>query len=421
MTESFSPLVKDTTKAQSETIETVVSRLKNGRIYIPDYQRDAEQWNSRKKSIFIESLLNNLTIPAFFFCEDENRNYEVVDGQQRLNTIWQFADDNFTISNDSNIEYIAPQSALYGGKNFSQLNRDLQNIFNDYSLTIIYIPKNLELPTKLEIFRRINEGGTPLSGQDIRLAYYSQSKAVTFIRLVGIHEDPNRLDEDDDETDKYDQIKQPSQRMLELAQSKGLSNPWDSNPDAKDTWYQWWEGKERVKGQTPSLMFLWYLVCLDRNNFNNLLKRPHHLQMRFGGLTENALDLYCHQLQYQEIEQKDQQKVIADLELISQRYFNGFAEWMEVILSRGMSGVSVDKYKQLALFIAGAVELKISPRNLYDNQWNLISDFIRKPRKTGKNILAFDGYPEPKGIWNGKRGQKEQCDKAVEIVRSILK
>ena len=117
MTESFSPLVQDTTKAQSESIETVVSRLKNKRVYIPDYQRDAEQWNSRKKSLFIESLLNNLTIPAFFFCEDENRNYEVVDGQQRLNTIWQFADDDFIISKDPHIEYIAPQSALYGGKN----------------------------------------------------------------------------------------------------------------------------------------------------------------------------------------------------------------------------------------------------------------------------------------------------------------
>jgi hypothetical protein len=420
MTQSFSPLVQDTTKAQSESIQTVVSRLKNGRVYIPDYQRDAEQWNSRKKSLFIESLLNNLTIPAFFLCEDEERNYEVVDGQQRLTTIWDFANDDFTISADSNIEYIAPQSALYSGKKFSQLSRDLQNIFNDYPLTIIYLPKNLHLPTKLEIFRRINEGGTPLSGQDIRLAYYSQSKAVTFIRLVGIHDDPNKLDEDDDETDKYDQSKQPSQRMLELAQRKGLSNPWDINPDARDMWYQWWEGKEKVKGQTPSLMFLWYLVCLDRNNFHNLLQRSHHLQTSFGGLTENALDLYCAQLQYQENGQKEQQKVISDSELIFQR-FERFAEWMEVILSKGMSGISVDKYKQLALFIAASVELNISPRNLSDKQWILISDFIRKPRKTGKNILAFDGYPEPKGIWNGKRGQKEQCDKAVEIVRSILK
>jgi len=420
MTQSFSPLVQDTTKAQSENIQTVVSRLKNGRVYIPDYQRDAEQWNSRKKSLFIESLLNNLTIPAFFLCEDEERNYEVVDGQQRLTTIWDFANDDFTISAASNIEYIAPQSALYSGKKFSQLSRDLQNIFNDYPLTIIYLPKNLHLPTKLEIFRRINEGGTPLSGQDIRLAYYSQSKAVTFIRLVGIHDDPNKLDEDDDETDKYDQSKQPSQRMLELAQRKGLSNPWDINPDARDMWYQWWEGKEKVKGQTPSLMFLWYLICLDRNNFHNLLQRSHHLQTSFGGLTENALDLYCAQLQYQENGQKEQQKVISDSELIFQR-FERFAEWMEVILSKGMSGISVDKYKQLALFIAASVELNISPRNLSDKQWILISDFIRKPRKTGKNILAFDGYPEPKGIWNGKRGQKEQCDKAVEIARSILK
>lgn len=49
MTESFSPLVQDTTKVQSESIETVLSRLRSGRVYIPDYQRDAEQWKSQKK------------------------------------------------------------------------------------------------------------------------------------------------------------------------------------------------------------------------------------------------------------------------------------------------------------------------------------------------------------------------------------
>jgi hypothetical protein len=29
----FSPLVNDTTKAQSESVETVLSRLKSGRVY----------------------------------------------------------------------------------------------------------------------------------------------------------------------------------------------------------------------------------------------------------------------------------------------------------------------------------------------------------------------------------------------------
>ena len=60
------PLVKDSTRAQSENVETVINRLRNERLIIPDYQRDAEQWDERKESLFIESILNNLTVPAFF-------------------------------------------------------------------------------------------------------------------------------------------------------------------------------------------------------------------------------------------------------------------------------------------------------------------------------------------------------------------
>ena len=81
------PLVTDKTRAQSENIETVVGRLRNERIVIPDYQRDAEQWDERKESLFIESILNNLTIPAFFFSQRDDQKIEVVDGQQRLTTI----------------------------------------------------------------------------------------------------------------------------------------------------------------------------------------------------------------------------------------------------------------------------------------------------------------------------------------------
>ncbi len=46
MTNSFSPLVQDTTKTQSESIETIVNKLKNGDLFISDYQRDSEQWDS---------------------------------------------------------------------------------------------------------------------------------------------------------------------------------------------------------------------------------------------------------------------------------------------------------------------------------------------------------------------------------------
>ena len=44
-----------------------MGKLDDKEVYIPGYQRDSEQWDDRKQSLFIESLLNNLTIPAFFF------------------------------------------------------------------------------------------------------------------------------------------------------------------------------------------------------------------------------------------------------------------------------------------------------------------------------------------------------------------
>ena len=86
---SWTPMVSDPTRSQSESIQTVYSRLKKGRLVIPDYQREADQWDDRKESLFLESILNNLTIPAFFFAETD-ANIEVVDGQQRLNTIAKF-------------------------------------------------------------------------------------------------------------------------------------------------------------------------------------------------------------------------------------------------------------------------------------------------------------------------------------------
>ncbi|NEO93609.1 MAG: DUF262 domain-containing protein [Moorea sp. SIO3G5] len=424
MVENFYPLVQDTTKAQSESIETILARLENGRVYVPDYQRDANQWNLRKKSLFIESILNNLTIPAFFFCEDDNRKYEVVDGQQRLNTIRSFANHEFSISNDKTIDYILPEANLYIGKKYNELKEGLKYIFKDYPLTIIYLPKNIQLQTKLEIFRRINEGGTPLSGQDIRLAYYSKSRSVTFIRLVGIHDNPTDTNEEvreDEESNDSNSTRKPSQRMLELAEKKGLSHPWNKFPEARDLWYQWWQGKDKAKGQTPSLMFLWYLICLEREKLDELLKRPEHLKMSFNGSTDNALDIYCSQLQYQESSKNQRSKLISNCEVITEDYFPLFVKWMHLILSQKIPGISVEKYKQLALFIAGSAELKISPEQVSDTQWNQAGEFIRSPRKKGKEILnEEDGYPEPKGRWNGEKAQKKQCDQAVEIVRLIF-
>ena len=261
--------------------------MNNGRIIIPDYQRDAGQWDLRKESLFIESLLNNLTIPGLFFLQGPD-SIEVIDGQQRLNTIQKYVNGEFSLVDADDINYLSPQCVHYSGKSFSELPKEFQVVFNDYPLTIIYLPPGLELGTKLEIFRRINEGGTPLTAQDIRLSYYSESQSVYFVRLAGIYAD----------TDS-------AKRMIQSAKRKGVDNPWEQSPEAWQHWIDWWEGKAQAKGQTPSAMFLWYLVFSHRKELDDLTENPsvmRHLGMTLNGSTEQALDTYCAQLQFTDTE-----------------------------------------------------------------------------------------------------------------------
>ena len=397
------PMVKDPTRAQSENAETVISRLKNGRIVIPDYQRDADQWDHRKESLFIESMLNNLTVPAFFFAENDEGQIEVVDGQQRLTTILKYASDELAVSDAEDMVYLTPQSVHYRGKKLSDLHPQLRAVFNDYPLTIIYLPRNMDLTTKLEIFRRINEGGTPLTAQDIRLAYYSQSPSVTFIRLAGLHGDT-----------------QAAQRMLQSAQAGGIPDPWHPHQDTWAVWCDWWEGKTKSRGQTPSEMFLWYEVMRHRDNLDNLVSSPDqmkHLPVSFRGSTEEVLDIYCAQLQW--TDNNKGATVLPTLGAGLKEEFDAFAGWLAAILGRGMSGLSVDKYKQAALFIAAATELAVQPTAISHDAWDAIADFIRTPRKAGAQWLAT-GWAEQKGRWRGDKGQKAQCDQVVELLGAIL-
>ena len=403
---NIKPIVSDPTRTQSENVETVISRLKNGRIVIPDYQRDAEQWDRRKESLFIESLLNNLTIPALFFLDDQKTGkIEVIDGQQRLNTIQKFENDAFSLETSDDINYLSPQSVYYSGKKFSELPSKFQTVFNDYPLTIIYLPPRLELGTKLEIFRRINEGGTPLTAQDIRLSYYSESKSVYFVRLAGIYaETPS------------------AQRMIEAASGKGVDNLWMQYPTARKHWIEWWEGKAQAKGQTPSAMFLWYLVFTHREKLDNLISTQDtmkHLTMTFNGSTEQALDTYCAQLQFTDT--KKGEPIFPTYENGLEKDFENFVTWIETILGSAMAGVSVDKYKQTALLIGSAVELGLDAKALSDDAWDAISGFIRAPRRAGTKWLEEKGgYPEPRGRWKGTRGQKAQCDMARLLLSNIV-
>ena len=55
----------------------------------PEYQRRL-RWDNKKKSQLIESFIMNIPVPPIFLYEKTLGNFEVMDGQQRLNAISSF-------------------------------------------------------------------------------------------------------------------------------------------------------------------------------------------------------------------------------------------------------------------------------------------------------------------------------------------
>ena len=61
------------------------------RYEIPDWQRE-EVWNNAKKQKLVDSILRGWKLPKFYFLLTGStpKEYDVLDGQQRLSAIWEF-------------------------------------------------------------------------------------------------------------------------------------------------------------------------------------------------------------------------------------------------------------------------------------------------------------------------------------------
>ncbi|MBK9373601.1 MAG: hypothetical protein IPN03_07665 [Holophagales bacterium] len=51
--------MKGATTAFSTNVASLLGELDDDAYHVPDYQRDSSQWDLSKKSLFIDSLINN--------------------------------------------------------------------------------------------------------------------------------------------------------------------------------------------------------------------------------------------------------------------------------------------------------------------------------------------------------------------------
>lgn len=154
------------------------------------FQRDFV-WKKRQMDRFIESILLGYPVPGIFLVELRNRQYLVLDGQQRLTTLMAFYKGEVEKAEGGvrpfSLEYAAEP---FKGKSYETLEAADRRVLNN-----ALIQATVTLPVgdsgKLAIytlFERINSGGTQLKEQQIRVAIFP-GDATKLIR--NLNRDPN--------------------------------------------------------------------------------------------------------------------------------------------------------------------------------------------------------------------------------------
>ncbi len=194
----------DITSAPNDfNVMTLHSFIREGSIRIPGFQRHFV-WDLPRASKLIESLILGLPVPQMFLYEQRRNEFLVIDGQQRLMSVYYFIEKRFPrkekrsdlrrifdeagmIPEDvlHNDEYFIPfdlrlSEALPGrpnrfkGLNYSTLG-DHKRQFDLRPIRNIVVKQNSpndDDSAMYEVFNRLNSGGVNLRPQEIRTSMY---------------------------------------------------------------------------------------------------------------------------------------------------------------------------------------------------------------------------------------------------------
>lgn len=166
------------TDGYAMSISEWVALYENKEIDIhPEFQR-FYRWGATQKTNLIESILLGIPIPPVFVSQRPDGVWDVVDGLQRLSTIYQFMgvlrDENSNRINPLILSGTKYLPSLEGKKwndpsdINNSLNQELRLIVKRSKINASIILKESDETAKYDLFQRLNTGGSELSPQEVR-------------------------------------------------------------------------------------------------------------------------------------------------------------------------------------------------------------------------------------------------------------
>ncbi len=133
----------------------------------PSFQR-GYVWDKARASKLIESILLNVPLPLIYTAEEQDQREVVIDGQQRLLSVFGFIQNKFPRDGSEfklrGLKFLPELN----GKTFDLLPEKERRYIQKYIFQVIRISGDTQPDVKFEIFERLNSGSVTLNAQELR-------------------------------------------------------------------------------------------------------------------------------------------------------------------------------------------------------------------------------------------------------------
>ena len=143
---------KVVTQPYDLAIDAIVSQVKSSILFLrplssrPKFQRQYV-WSDKLASRLVESVLLNVPIPPCFLSENDESELDVIDGQQRIYSLYRFVENQFALR---------------------ELPSKEQRKIKTHTLRCVVITNESHPEIKFEVFERLNTSTMPLNAQELR-------------------------------------------------------------------------------------------------------------------------------------------------------------------------------------------------------------------------------------------------------------
>lgn len=167
----------------TQTVGELLELKKYNMLYAnPEYQRGTV-WTPAQKKRLVDSVLRGYPIPLIYLHHIQKQvkaakrdDYEIIDGQQRINALYEYREGSFKLFDPVADEeearfpsFIQQQPCPWGGKRFDELPAGLQAQMLDTALNVVFIETDVANEAR-DLFIRL-QAGMPLNSQEKRDAW----------------------------------------------------------------------------------------------------------------------------------------------------------------------------------------------------------------------------------------------------------